>query len=202
MPKELKKHLVFIQGIVELFHPFVEGALHDLRSGTLVALFNNLSQRQVGEPTPLTELNVNLERFPDYFPPYYKSNWDGRRLKCISITLRDADKVPIGLMCFNLDVTLFQDLENQFSMLLQLKQEAENPVELFGENWQEQVSLQLDKYLKEHKLALHQLTKSHKKDLVKYLYQKGVFNYKNAALFVADKLNISRASLYNYMKSE
>lgn len=200
MHSELKKHLSYIQGVVDLFFPFVEGALHDLKTGTLVALFNNISQREIGEATPLRELNINTNRFPDYFPPYYKSNWDGRKLKCISITVRDDNNVPIGLICFNLDVSLFQDIENRFSTLLQLKESAENPIELFGEDWQGQVHLQIDRYLQEHKQKLHHLTKNQKKDLIKHLYTKGIFNFKNAAAFVADILRISRASLYNYMK--
>ncbi len=200
MHKELKKHLSFVQGIVDLFLPFVEGAIHDLKSGTLVALFNNISQRQIGEATPLKELNIKTDRFPDCFPPYYKTNWDGRKLKCISMTIRNAKKIPVGLICFNLDVSLFQDIENKFSTLLQLKEDAENPIELFGENWQDQIHLQIDRYLIEHRQVIHRLTRNQKKDLIKHLYVKGVFNFKNAAPFIADILRISRASVYNYMK--
>jgi len=200
MHKELKKQVVFVQGIVDLFHPFVEGVIHDLNSGTFVAIFNNISRRKVGDPTALHELNIETDKFPDYFPPYYKTNWDGRKLKCISITIRDAQKIPIGLICFNLDVSLFQDVENKFSKLLQLKKEAESPVELFGGNWQEQVHTQINQYLTEHAQTLHQMDKKQKRKLIEYLYKKGIFNYKNAAVFVADSLGISRASLYNYMK--
>lgn len=202
MNKELKKCLPFVQGVVDLFHPFLEGAIHDLRSGRIAALFNPFSQRKVGEATPLTELNLPTRDFPDYFPPYYKSNWDGRKLKCISITVRDLKKAPVGLICFNLDVSLFQDLENRFSLLLQLKKGSENPIELFGGNWEEQVHLQIHGYLKEQRLHLNRLKRGEKKDLIKHLYGKGIFNYKNAAPFVAEILGISRACLYNYLKED
>jgi D-arginine utilization repressor len=200
MHKELKKHIPFVQGIVELFHPFVEGAVHDLKSGTIVALFNTISQRKIGDITPLRELNIKTDQFPNYFLPYYKSNWDGRKLKCISMTIRDGKDVPIGLICFNLGVSLFQEIENKFSALLQLKEKAENPIEMFGENGKEQIRIQIDRYLKKHQLALSRLNRSQKRDLIIDLYGKGVFNYKNAASFVADVLRISRATLYNYMK--
>lgn len=201
MHKELKKHISFIQGIVDLFHPFVEGVVHDLESGTLAAILNNISRRKIGDPTPLHELNIQTDNFPDYFPPYYKTNWDGRKLKCISMTIRDHKNMPIGLICFNFDIGLFQDVENKFSALLQLKKEASSPVELFGGNWQEQIRTQIDHYLKEHAQTLHQMGRSQKKNLIEYLYKKGIFNYKNAAAFISDNLGISRASLYNYMKS-
>lgn len=202
MHNELKKQLPFIQAIVELFHPLVEGALHDLESGKIVALFNNISKRQVGDASPLKELNVSTDSFPDYFPPYYKTNWDGRRLKCTSITVRDDNKAPIGLICFNFDSSLFEQSIHTFSMLLQLGAKGENPIELFGENWQEQIQLQIALYLKEQGLSQSTLTRSQKKSLVQHLYQKGIFNFKNAAPFLADLLGISRASLYNYIKSQ
>lgn len=189
-----------VQGMVELFYPFVEGAIHDLKSGTIAAIFNNLSQRKVGDPTPLKELNVKTEQFPDYFPPYYKTNWDGKRLKCISFTVRDSNGTAIGLVCFNLDISLFQDLESKFSALLQLTQPSENPIDLFGDNWQDQVHAHIEHFLKDHKLTLGRLSRINKKELIVSLYNKGIFNFKNAAPFVADILKISRASLYNYMK--
>jgi predicted transcriptional regulator YheO len=202
MHEEVEKRLSMVQGIVDLFHPFVEGAVHDLTSGTLVSLFNNISERKVGEATPLRELKVNTDEFPDYFSPYYKTNWDGRKLKCISITVRDSQGIPVGLICLNLDVTLFEDLESKFSVLLRLAGTEENPVERFGGKWQEQTELQIEGYLKERELVSHRLSKEQKRDLVKYLYAKGVFNYKKAASFIAKYLNVSRASIYNYMKGE
>lgn len=200
MHKELKKQLTFVQGIVDLFHPFVEGAIHDLESNTIAAICNNLSKRKVGAPTPLHELNIQTKEFPDYFPPYYKTNWDGKKLKCISLTIRDANGIPIGLVCFNLDVDLFQNLESKLSLLLQLQGETSSPVELFGRNWQEQIHRQIDQYLTEQAQFLHRLNKHQKKGLIEHLYKKGLFNYKNAAPFIAETLGISKASLYNYMK--
>ncbi len=38
-----------IKAIVELFHPFVEAAVHDLEKGKLVAIYHNMSQRKVGD---------------------------------------------------------------------------------------------------------------------------------------------------------
>lgn len=193
MNKVLKGQLPYIQSVVELFNPFVEGALHDLKTGTVAALFNPMTPRKVGDATPFKELNIPTGAFPDRFPPYYKTTPDGRRWKCISITVRDSESAPIGLICFNFDVTLFQGLASL------LQEGSENPVELFKGNWQEEIHHQVDLFVKERKLSLNQMKRQHKKELVSYLYQKGVFHIKNAAPFVADLLGISRATVYNYM---
>lgn len=189
----------FINGIVELLYPVVEAAVHDLVSGKIVALFNNISHRNVGDASPLKELKVNIDEFPDYFPPYYKRNWDGRQLKCISITLRDPSRKPIGLVCFNVDTSVMQDAYSLLNTFLKLQKETENPIEAFGGSYDEQAAILIQEYLTEKKLSLQHLNRSQKKDLVQHLYHKGLFNFKNAAPALAHSLKLSRASLYNYI---
>jgi predicted transcriptional regulator YheO len=197
----LAKHEALIEAIVELFHPFVEAAVHDLKNGKILKIYNNLSRRKEGDPSPLQEFKVRTEEFPDYFPSYYKENWDGRKLKCTSITLRDEDGSPVGLICFNFDTTPFRGVQEMLESFLRVRQEtSKNPIEIFGEDWQLQVSNSIQEYLIENKLSLVHLTREEKKSLVKYLYHKGIFNFKNAPGIIAQKLNISRASIYNYLE--
>jgi predicted transcriptional regulator YheO len=197
----LVRYEALIEAVIELFHPFVEAAVHDLKTGKIVKIYNNLSRRKEGDPSPLQELKVRTDEFPDYFPAYYKDNWDGRQLKCTSITLRDENGSPVGLICFNFDTTTFRGIQEQLGALLHIRQEnSKNPIDTFGEDWQTQVSNSMQEYLIHHKLSLDHLSREEKRKLVKHLYQKGVFNFKNAPTFIAQKLNISRASIYNYLE--
>lgn len=195
-----KQYEPLIQAIVELFHPFVEAAVHDLEQGKLVAIYHNISQRKVGDPSPLKELKVDTKDFPAYFTPYYKQNWDGRPLKCTSITMRNKTGDPVGLICLNIDTSFFQDGYNLLENFLKTKSEAENPIEIFGSQCEEQAISVIQQYLDEKHLSLNHLNRDQKKDLVQQLYRKGIFNFKNAAPFIAKKLNTSRASVYNYIK--
>ena len=195
-----KQYEPFIKGIVELFHPFVEAAVHDLEEGAIVAIYHNISQRRVGDPSPLKELGVDTKDFPDYFAPYYKKNWDQRPLKCTSITLRNKKGRAVGLICINVDMGFAQDVHQLLGSFLKTKDEAENPIELFGAHCEEQVGAIIREYLSENRLSLHCLHREQKKELVQWLFQKGVFNYKNAAPFVAKELDLSRATVYNYIK--
>ena len=189
-----KSYQPFLEAIVELFHPFVEVAVHDLVKGKLVAIYNPISQRKVGEPSPLKELKVKIADFPPVFAPYYKQNWDGRSLKCSSITLRNAKGKPIGLICINVDVSHFQAIET----FLKIKAEAENPIEIHGTQFEKQANQLIQKYLKANRLT--RLNREQKKKLVQELYRKGIFNFKNAIPFVSKKLTVSRASIYNYIR--
>lgn len=190
----------FIKAIVELFHPFMEAAVHDLKQGKLVAIYHNISQRKVGDLSPLNELKVNTSEFPDYFPSYYKKNWDGRALKCTSITIRDDQKNPVGLICFNVDASFIQEAHQVLGMFLKIKEGSENPIEIFGGQCEEQVEAMVKSYLDDNGLSLKHLNRNQKKELVQYLYHKGIFNFKNAAPVIAQRLNISRASVYNHIR--
>lgn len=195
-----KQYEPLIRAVVELFHPFVEVAVHDLQKGKVVAIYHNISQRKMGEPSPLKELQVEIKDFPDFFSPYYKQNWDGRSLKCTSITMRNKKGVPIGLICINADVSVFQDGCRLLQAFLKIKENAENPIEIFGSECEEQAENVIQQYLDEKHFSLNHLSRDQKKELVQRLYSKGVFNFKNAAPFVSKKLNTSRASVYNYIK--
>lgn len=195
-----KQYEPLIKAVVELFHPFVEAAVHDLEKGELVAIYHNLSQRQVGDPSPLKELKVATKDFPTYFSPYYKENWDGRPLKCTSITIRDKNGKAVGLICFNADVSFFQEGHRMLETFLNIKDEAENPIEIFGSQFESQANALIQDYLDEKHLQIARLNRNQKKELVQQLYRKGIFNYKNAAPYLVKKLNISRASIYNYIK--
>lgn len=190
-----------IKSIVELFHPFVEAAVHDVKEGKVVAIYHNLSRRKIGDPSPLKELKVEIKDFPDFFTPYYKKNWDGRMLKCTSITMRDKKGEAIGLICINADVSVFQDSYKLLGALLKIKGDADNPIEIFGSDYESMIENIIQEFLDEKHLSLNYLKREQKKELVQKLYQKGLFNFKNAVPFIAKKLNSSRASIYNYIKS-
>jgi predicted transcriptional regulator YheO len=195
-----KQYEPLLEALTKLFHPFVEAAVHDLSEGKIVALYHNLSQRKIGDPSPLKELKIETQDFPDYFEPYYKSNWDGRPLKCTSITLRDKKGKAVGLICINVDTSFFQDAHRLLETFLKTKVEAANPIELFGAQCEDQAVAIIQQYLDEKHLALSSLNREQKREVVQQLYRKGIFNYKSAAPFIAKKLNISRASVYNYIK--
>jgi predicted transcriptional regulator YheO len=196
----IKPYLPVIEAVVALFAPFLEVAIHDVKGSKIIAIHNNLSNRKVGDPSPLAELQIPVEKFPDVFDPYYETNWNGHKIKCTTVTIRDEKKNPIGLICFNLDTSVFQDIQLNLKTFLEVKSTADNPVELFNEGWQEKIDNFIASYLAENKLIAGSLTRDQKQKLVDDLAKHGIFFYKNAAQHVARKLHLSRATIYNYLK--
>lgn len=191
-----------VEAITKLLSPYAEGAVHDLNTGTIVALFNNISKRKIGDPSVVAELGVEVKDFPDVFEPYYKTNWDDRTLKCVSVTVRDEDGTPIGLVCVNFDATVFETMHGQLAQFLATGAGSLNPIEQFAVDWRKQVVDYINAYVVTTNTALSAMTKSEKSELVRQLYAHGLFNYREAAAYVAKLLSVSRATIYNYLKEE
>lgn len=201
---ELEAYLPFLEGITKLFYPYVESVLHDLQSGTIAAIYGNLSKRAVGDRSAISKFVGNdIDKFPDVFEPYYKTNWDGKKFKCVSVTIRNKDGEAIGLACFNFDTSVFQYLNVNLEQLLAVgNNAAQNPIEQFTEDWQARVNECIGNYLKENHLTLSVLNKEQKREAVNRLYNHGLFNYRSAAMYISEQLQVSRATVYNYLKEE
>lgn len=190
-----------IRGVEQLFAPFMEVAVHDLKHGTISHLFGSISNRKLGQPSPVFQLDIPASEFPDVFEPYYETNWDGRKIKCTTVTIRDEHRTPTHLICFNFDTSFFQDIQLNLSAFLRVDEKSDNPVELFASNtWQQKTDALISDFLVEHKTVVAQLDATERRLLVEKLADNGIFFIKNAAPYVANKLGVSRATIYNYLK--
>lgn len=201
---KLTAQLPVLEGITKLFHPYVEAVLHDLQSGNIAAIYNNLSKRAAGDRSAISKfVGDSIDEFPDVFEPYHKTNWDGKKFKCVSVTIRDDNGKPVGLMCFNFDTSVFSGINQSLTELLAVaSKQAQNPIEQFTEDWQARVNECIGNYLKENHVTLKALSKDQKRKAVNRLYSHGLFNYRNAAAYISEQLSISRATVYNYLKEE
>lgn len=194
----LSSYFSTAEAITHLFYPYAEVVLHDLDSGLISAIYNNFSKRKVGDESLLEELE-NDEEFPDVFPVYLKTNWDGRKIKSISSTLRDRKGKAVGLLCINLDLSKWEEMHHFLGSWL-INATHPQPAVLFKDDWREKINSYVTDYLAQAGTTLKMLNKEKKKALVLALYQEGAFKAKNAAHYVAEVLDISRATIYNYLK--
>lgn len=190
-------HLAIAEAISTLLYPHAEVVVHDLKTGLISAIYNNLSKRKVGDESLLAELKDNDE-LPNVFPIYSKVNGDGRKMRSISATLRNQNGKAIGLLCINLDLSKWEEL-HQF-LGTWLHGVNEQPTILFKDDWREKINVYVAEYLKEENITLKRLSKEKKRDLVIALHKEGAFQAKNAAGYIADVLDLSRATIYNYLK--
>jgi D-arginine utilization repressor len=184
------------EGIATWLHPNAEVVLHDLETDRVVKIWNNFSRRSSGEVSLIAE-EIQLEQGRDVYGPYERSNWDGRRLKCISSIVRDANGERAGLLCLNLDVSSFDVFKGFLEMFTATA--SSPPTALVERDWREQIHSALGEHLREINTPLHALTRVQKIDAVRTLDAKQLFATRNATQHVAEILEVSRATVYNWL---
>lgn len=199
MSSELDLYKPIGEAISLLLFPHAEVVIHDFRTGCVWAIFNNLSKRKVGEASLLDEV-AELSDSQELFAPYFKTNWDGRKMKSVSALLKNRAGKPIGLFCINLDISKWEAMLDLIRGLVESK--VEQPDFLFKNDWRERINFYVSTYLKNHGLRLESLDRAEKQKLLFDLKREGAFETKNAASYVAEVLQISRATVYKYLKEK
>ncbi|WP_442765356.1 PAS domain-containing protein [Sulfurospirillum cavolei] len=89
MKKELKPYVTLCDAIAKLFYPNVEVVMHDLEAKKLVHIVNAFSKRRVGDAM-ISELKDLGSIKENWVGPYDKTSSDGKRLKAVSIIVRNS----------------------------------------------------------------------------------------------------------------
>lgn len=183
--------------ISALLYPHAEVVLHDLKSGTVAAIWNASSGRAVGEDSLIEEEFGTVSGTESVLGPYEKTGADGRRIKSVSAVLRDGKGDAAGLLCINLDVSMIDNAVKLLSAFAGAEQPR--PHALFSRDWREEINASLHDWLKEQGLALSALKRSDRVALVAALEERGLFKTRNAVDHLASLIGTSRASIYNYL---
>ena len=185
----LSHYIPICDAIVLLMHPLVEVVLHDIESNHIVYINGSLSKRKIGDPSLLNKeglQSVNQIIYP-------KINFDGRLVKSVSTVLERK-----WLLCINSDVSVFSKMQDLSHIFLQSN--GSQPKALFTNDWQEKLHVSIHDYLQQHNLSFDFLNNAHKKAIAKNLFDLGAFTEKNAADYVANSLNLGRATVFKYLK--
>lgn len=176
--------------LVRLLHPLLEIVIHEIATDKIIYLNGCLSARKVGDASLLDKATLN-----DVDEVIYpKINFDGKLIKSISVQLEDR-----WLLCINCDISVFSQMQQLSSVILQ-SMGSSQPEALFARDWQEKLHIAIHSYLQIHHLSFENLSAANKKLLVKYLLDLGAFKEKKAADYVAKILDLSRATVFKYLK--
>lgn len=202
MKQELQNALPVAECFSRLLHPFAEVVVHDLEKDEIEAIYNPFSKREVGDSSYLDRWDFTVDPSETVIGPYEKVNFDGRRLKCISLVLRDEQGRAVGFVCVNMDISVFEGYQSVIQTFLDNNDGTITEVQsrLFKDDAYEQINGFIQDYCKKACLSLEALKREDKKDLIAALNEAGAFKTKNASAYVSRVLNVSRATVYNYLK--
>ncbi len=193
----LANYINISQALEKLFYPYLEIVIHDLKSHKIIFIANNFSNRNVDDESILNDLQFPVKQ--DIIGPYEKINYDGKILKSISIFLDLSPKKY--LMCLNFDCSQLCKIQSVIDIFLNKEFYDKNAAVFFKDDWQEKINIYLNQTLRKMAKTVDNLSKEEKKRIVADLEKQGAFIAKNSKEYIAKLLNISRATVYNYLNN-
>ncbi|GHG96010.1 helix-turn-helix transcriptional regulator [Pseudodonghicola xiamenensis] len=186
------------RGVAETFAPFCEVVLHDLTDPdhAIVAIYNNLSQRQVGDPA--TELGLNRiadKDFPQVLAAYANQFRDGRRVKSTSIGIRDAGGDYVAALCINVNMTLFDNLRSAFDEFCRTGPH-QAPIESLNPASAAALRAAIERFAAQRAKTPRSLDPSERKLLIRELEEAGFLDVRRAIETVSAQLGVSRSTVY------
>jgi D-arginine utilization repressor len=185
-------------GLAALFFPYVEIVLHDMATQTVAYIANNLSKRDIGDDSALDEIGTPVGD-AHILGPYEKTNWDGRRLRSVSIVLPGDNGKPQAVMCVNYNIAVFEDVKAVIDTVLKSATVIAQPDALFKDDWQERINTFVHAWLRDRQLGLNTLSRDQKRELVEALDSEGAFSARSSASYVAKVLGMGRATVYKHI---
>jgi predicted transcriptional regulator YheO len=208
MDARLSPLLPLVHGLAELLGEHCEVVLHDLGEmpHTIVAIeHGDITGRAVGDvPTDL--MLRTLRRGEEGAPPYrvYMASAHGKVMRSLSVTLRDARGEAYGLLGVNLDVSSLVQAQHQLAELTAAPQSQGEPSadadEIFSSDIREVVDGMIAKVIAEQGKSPALMSRDEKMEVVKQLEAHGAFLVKRSAEQVAEALELSRYTIFSYLK--
>jgi predicted transcriptional regulator YheO len=199
--------LPIVRGLAEMFGPGCEVVLHDVRRlpHSIVAIENGgVTGRTVGD-VPTDRMLRSLRHLDETQDVrLYITSHDGKILKSLAVTLRDEDGVPYGLLGLNHDVSdvvqAQRTLANFTSVGRLVGGAAPEAGEIFAGDIRDVVSGMVTKILGEMGRTPAAMTREEKMEVVKQLEERGAFLVKRSAEQIAEALDLSRYTIFAYLK--
>jgi predicted transcriptional regulator YheO len=202
----LEALLPIVRGLAQMFGPECEVVLHDVSRlpHSIVAIENGgVSGRALGDAP--TDRMLRSLRNPDEAQDVrlYVSSHDGKLLKSLAVTLRDEGGEPYGLLGLNYDVSgvvQAQRVLADFTAIGHLGGGAPEVGEIFAGDIRDVVAGMVTQTLGEIGKTPGAMTREEKTEVVKRLEERGAFLVKRSAEQVAEALDLSRYTIFAYLK--
>ena len=206
----LHSHALMLDGLGNFFASTNEVILHsleNLESSAIKVINGHFSNRKEG--APITDMALKMlsqvESEHDYaVKPYYNKNQKGVILKSSTIPVIGENDRIIGLICINmhLEMPLIDYLQDLLPSGQQndMSQELKNS-EHFSDNIDELITTSLTKVKQAVESDPNVSHLNQNKEIVIRLYDQGIFNLKDSVIKIADRLGISKNTIYLHIRN-
>ena len=218
----LNQYKILVNFLGKTLGPSFEIVLHEIKSEEvkMIAIANGeISNRTLENSVSNETLNILKNKShhnEESMVNHTVLLKNGKKVRSSSMLIKENQKI-IGMLCINFDDSEFHDINCQilriihpdmfvknylsdvsYNILLDENKNQDNEenstdnMENFMEKIFQEVNLKFD-------YPLERLTKQEREKIVQALYEKGLFNLKDAIYFVAQKLSCSPTTIYRYV---
>lgn len=134
----------------------------------------------------------------------YRIKIDSRELQSSTIWIRDAKGNPVGAVCVNIDYSGLLQVRTLLERLIAPAREIPSFVvrDTLAKNLDELIEHSVSAFLRRNEIPrIEMMSQEDKLHLMAEIEKRGLFQLRGAAQRLADMLNVSRASIYNYRAS-
>jgi predicted transcriptional regulator YheO len=188
-----------------------EVVLHDLSRlpNSIVAVHGDVTGRRKGDPATDLLLEEAMTGFATQHLGYETVLPDGRRLTSSTMIIRDVAGAPVAALCINTDVSSWIAVRKIAESMLGSVAGAEpaepasagpsETPEVFLRDVDELAAHLIHQAIADSDIPVEQMKKEHKLEVVQKLKARGMFLLRDAVEMIAESLQVSRFTIYNYL---
>ena len=205
----LESYKTIVDGLANYLGPSSEVVLHSLEdyNRSVVKIANgHHTGRKIGAPITDIALKMlsEIKNSDDKIcKTYYTRSKTGNSLKSNTTAIYGENGRIIGLLCMNLnlDTSFGEFIKSFFPGKDQNTQNHNENNEIFANSTSELVLSALDNIVAEVNNDSFVSSINKNKEIIKRLYDKGIFNIKDSPNLVADYLKISKNTVYLHLRN-
>ena len=198
----INSYKAVVDGVSALIGEHCEIVLHSLEdiehSAICIANGHN-TNRQVGSPiTDLALRSLRNMQSESVSKPYFTRTKGSVLMKSVTIAIRNKAQRIIGLLCINinLDVPISQFVQ----AFMPTEKTEETSAVNFASSVEDLVNQTIEKTIEEVNTDRMVANNTKNRQIVLSLYEKGIFDIKDAINLVAERLDISHHTVYLYIR--
>ncbi|WP_099868485.1 helix-turn-helix transcriptional regulator [Pasteurella multocida] len=198
----LHSYRAVVDGVSALIGRHCEIVLHsleDLEHSTICITNGHNTNRQIGSPlTDLALKSLHNMQTDSVSKPYFTRAKNQGLMKSVTIAIRNKRQRIIGLLCININLDV--PVSEFMQAFMPTQAEAEASSVNFASSVEELVAQTVEKTIEEVTADRLVANNNKNRQIVISLYEKGIFDIKDAINLVAERLDISRHTVYLYIR--
>lgn len=198
----LASYFPVVDGIAALLGDHCEIVLHSLEfleHSAIYVVNGHNTDRKIGSPLTDKALRSlhNMQTDSVSKPYFTRSKGGGALMKSVTIAIRNKKQHVIGFICINLNLDV---PASQFLSMFTPPQEESDHAVNFASSVEDLVAQTIDHTIDEVMTDRSIANNNKNRQIVISLFEKGIFDIKDAINQVAERLDISRHTVYLYIR--